>query len=60
MFNWEKLESLGITKSDRHLVSSEDNIHCITCREHIGDHGIKDGTLLHPLDIANLLNPDKE
>lgn len=58
MFNWEKLKLHSITKVDRHLVDSEDNIHCILCREHIGDHGIKDGTLLHPLDIANIITKD--
>jgi len=58
MFNWEKLESYGITKADRYLVDSEDNIHCIACKEHIGDHGIKDGTLLHPLDIANIITKE--
>lgn len=58
MFNWEKLESLGISKADRYIVPTEDNIHCEVCREHIGDHGIKDGTLLHPLDIANIIHKD--
>jgi len=58
MFIWEKLESYGITKVNRHLVDSKDKIHCILCGEHIGDHGIKDGILLHPLDIVNIITKD--
>lgn len=58
MFNWEKLELFGITKASNDLVPSEDKIHCSICGEHIGDHGVKDGVLLHPMDIANIINKE--
>ena len=55
MFNWETLNSYGITKADRHLIDTEDNIHCEVCRQHIGDHGLLDGHLLHPDHIVEIL-----
>jgi hypothetical protein len=58
MWNWEKLSLFGINKVDKNLVSSEDNIHCDDCREHVSDHGEKEGDLLHPLDIANIINKE--
>lgn len=58
MFNWEKLAMYEITKAERNLVDTDDQIHCSVCGEHIGDHGVKDGVLLHPLDIANIINKD--
>ena len=57
MFNWEKVnQTWGIEKlQDRSLVKSKDEIHCINCGEHISDHGIKDGVIIHPTDIINLV-----
>jgi hypothetical protein len=49
------LNSYGITKADRHLIDTEDNIHCEVCRQHIGDHGLLDGHLLHPDHIVEIL-----
>jgi hypothetical protein len=56
MFLWERLEDdFGVTKSPKDLIKSEDGIHCEECREHLSDHGVIDGKLLHPMDIVNLL-----
>jgi hypothetical protein len=60
MFNWEKLEAMGIGKANKHLIDSQDGIHCEKCGEHLSQHGARKGEILHPLDIANLINPDKE
>ena len=59
MFNWKKLNDWGITKlndQERFLIDSKDGIHCDECHEHLSDHGKRDNGLLHPMDIANLLN----
>jgi hypothetical protein len=58
MFNWEKLELFGIEKADKDLIETNDGIHCSVCGEHLGNHGVKDGVLLHPLDIANIINKE--
>jgi hypothetical protein len=58
MFNWEKLAMLGVEKADKSLVKTNDDIHCSACAEHIGDHGVMDGKLLHPLDIANVIHKE--
>jgi hypothetical protein len=60
MFNWEKLEAMGIKKAIRGTVYSEDGIHCEECREHLSQHGDRNGEIVHPMDIINFLNPDKE
>jgi len=60
MFNWEKLESMGISKANKYLIDSEDGIHCNQCREHLSQHGSRKAEILHPMDIANFLNTDKE
>jgi hypothetical protein len=58
MFNWEKLELFGIEKADKDSIKTNDGIHCSICAEHLTDHGVKDGVLLHPLDIANIINKE--
>ena len=50
MINWDEVQKeWGIEKlQDRSLVKSKDKIHCNHCGEHISDHGIKDGIIIHP------------
>jgi hypothetical protein len=63
MFNWEKLKDYGIaklTQDEKVLVDSKDGIHCAECGEHLSDHGRRDTGLYHPMDIANLINIEKE
>jgi len=48
MFNWDFYKKYGITKADKNDVPAEDGIHCNECGEHLSDHGVKNGTVLHP------------
>jgi hypothetical protein len=63
MFNWEKLKDYGIAKlnqDEKVLIDSLDGIHCSECGEHLSDHGKRGVGLYHPMDIANLINTEKE
>lgn len=56
MLLWKKLEdNFSVTKSPKDSIKSKDGVHCDECREHLSDHGVVDGKLLHPMDILSLL-----
>lgn len=54
MFEWKRLEAIGIYKADKDNIDglSTDGIHCVECGEHLSEHGIRESEVLHPKDIS--------